>query len=93
VQKLSGDAAVTLSGRTKPCQADHAHAKTRKQTQAQAQPKSKLDLYSIIAKQGNQGSRKTFAKTTARGKVPNEVRLEKPVAPLTESAACRKFVS
>jgi hypothetical protein len=80
VQKSSGDGGGRIfSGgqadqHANPAQTDPAH-------------KSKLNLcrnlYSTIAKQGNQGSRKTFAKITARGKVPNEVRLGKPAAPLT----------
>jgi hypothetical protein len=96
VQKLSGDAAVALrparlhdQGRSK------AHAKPAGQTQH-----SFLFQTSYFATQGNQGSRQKTAKITdclivrslitAHRKSTEWSALEKPVAPLTESAACRK---
>ena len=71
--------------------------RTRTTQKASAQPESSHGkpadhLTTFFAKQGNQGSRKLRRELPLHaGKVPNGVRLEKPVA-LTESAACRKIL-
>ena len=85
MQKLSGDAAVVLHpAATFMRTAGGYSGEPTEQNAAQSHLHFRKLSSAIFANQGNQESRtQTARRSLHAGKVPNGVRLEKPVAPLS----------